>query len=445
MVCRPLSNKAANEHCSCSSSAANDDATDEEKRRLSEKFAVHRRLVPLVAQNEDSLLFLNAASAPPSNLIVHEAVTRYAAEALYELYPFGTKWQQTREAARALVARCIGAEAPSTVAFTRDTTEGLGSFIRCFPFARGDNAVIIDTEHPNMVYGFLALRGAGLEVRQVPTAGGEEEKGRTGPIDAVDAETLRPYVDERTRVIGLSSMSFDSGQHHDIAGICAAFRPREIHVLVDLTQQVGFAPLDVQALGISAGAFSLHKGLHCPTGLGALYVSPKAFAELGGDPVPPIVSMAAARNLREDLLVRADEPVDWYPDARRFEHANVSLVAVAAAEAYARFYLDVLGPADVAAHLYGLTDALAREAGRLGIPVVGPGRRGRRAPHICVLGVDPGKWGPYFKGVGGLKVTVNRLGVRVSFGFYSSIDDVKRFVRVLELGIARELPVRAVP
>ncbi|KAI4861149.1 PLP-dependent transferase [Hypoxylon rubiginosum] len=433
MVCRPISIKATNEHCSAAK-----DATDEEKQRLSEKFAVHRRLVPLVAQSEDELS-LNAASAPPSNLIVHEAITRYSAEALYETYPYGSKWQRTREEARRLVARCIGAEEPSTVAFTRDTTEGLGLFIRSFRFERGDNVVIVDTEHPNMVYGFLALRdAAGLEVRQVPTVAEAERAGR---VDAIDADALRPYVDGRTRAIGISSMSFDSGQRHDVAGICAAFRPRGIHVLADLTQHVGFAPLDVRAMGISAGAFSLHKGLNCPTGLGALYISPAAFAELG-DPTPPIVSMAAARNIREDLLVRGDEPVDFFPDARRFEHANMSLVAVTAAEAFVRFYLEVLGPADVEAHLYGLTSALARESERLGIPVVGPGQRDRRAPHICVLGVDPGEWGPYLKEISGLKVTVNRLGVRVSFGFYSSMEDVRRFVQVLERGISRGFSVR---
>ncbi|KAI6080993.1 PLP-dependent transferase [Hypoxylon rubiginosum] len=431
MVTRPISSKATNGHYDAAK-----DAADEEKR-LSEKFAVHRRLVPLVAQNED-VLFLNAASAPPSNIIVHEAITRYAAEALYELYPYGTIWQNTREEARRLVARCINAEDPSTVAFTRDTTEGLGSFIRSFKFERGDNVVILDTEHPNMVYGFLALRDAGLEVRQVPTVA---EAERTGRVDAIDAETLRPYVDERTRVIGLSTISFDSGQRHDIAGICAAYRPRGIHVLADLTQHVGFAALDVQALGISAGAFSLHKGLNCPTGLGALYISPKTFAELD-DPVPPIVSMAAAKNIREDLLVRGDEPVDFYPDARRFDHANMSLVAVTAAEAYTRFYLDVLGPADLEAHLYNLTSALAKESERLGIPVVGPKERGHRAPHICVLGLDPGEWGAYLKGTVGMKLTVNRLGARVSFGFYSSLEDVRKFVQVLERGISNDLSTK---
>ncbi|KAI0382563.1 PLP-dependent transferase [Hypomontagnella monticulosa] len=407
------------------------DAADEEKR-LSDKFAAHRHLVPLVAQNSE-VIFLNAASAPPSNLIVHEAITRYSAEALYDPYPY-TKWREVRESARGLLARCINAESPSCIAFTRDTTEGLGSFIRSVRFRRGDNVVLIDTEHPNQAYGWLVLRAAGLEVRQVPTLA---DAKRTGRIDAITADTLRPYVDARTRAIGISSITFDSGQRNDVAGICAEFRGRGIHVLADITQHVGFAPVDVQALGISAAAFSLHKGLNAPTGLGALYVSPTAFAELG-DPIPPIVSMQGVRDMGEDL-VAGDGPVNMYPDARRFEHANMSLVAVAAAEAFTRFYLDVLGPADVEAHLYNLTGLLTEECRRLGIRILGPRERNDRAPHICVLDLDSDEWATYLRGSGGARVTVNRLGVRVSFGFYNSVDDVRRFVRVLQLGLARGL------
>ncbi|KAI0106360.1 PLP-dependent transferase [Hypoxylon sp. NC0597] len=430
MVSRPLVNRTSFKHCSSVNTSSSNDDVDEEKR-LSEKFAVHRRLVPLVSQNED-VIFLNAASAPPSNLIVHEAITRYSAEALYEAYPY-TKWRKTREEARRLIVRCINAEAPETIAFTRDTTEGLGGFIRFMPFQPGDNVVVIDTEHPNQVYGWLALRAAGLEVRQVPTIPDFE---KTGQITAIDAETVRPYVDAHTRAIGISSISFDGGQLNDVASICAAFRPRGIHVLADVSQHVGIARLDVQALGVSAAAFSLHKGLNCPTGIGALYISPVAFAQLG-DPTPPIVNMAAVRNMSEDLVVDGGKEVEMFPDARRFEHQNMSLVGVVAAKAFTRFYLEVLGPADVEAFLYYLTEVLRKECERLGIRVLGPRERSRRAPHICVLDLEPEGWGAYLRGLGGVRFTVNRLGIRVSFGFFNSVDDVKRFVRVLESRVAK--------
>ncbi|KAI0006740.1 PLP-dependent transferase [Xylariaceae sp. FL0662B] len=428
MVSRRPADRAIAEHGIVNSSAANESASHDnaQMRHLSQKFALYRHLVPLLSQ--DGLTFLNAGSAPPSNLIVHEAITRYASEALYDARP-NTIWQAQKEEARRLLARYINAPDPSSIAFTRDTTEGLGDFIRGLRFARGDNVVIADAEHPNQVYGWLCLRGAGLEVRQVATSADT-------PLDAA---SLRPYVDARTRAIGLSSMTFDAGQRHDVAGICAAFRPRGIHVLADATQQVGFAAVDVRAAGLSAAAFSLHKGLCCPTGLGALYVEPAALAEL--DPTPPIVNVAGVRGGRADMPVAADAPVEFHRSALRFEHQNLSLVAVVAARAFLGFYLDTMGPADVEAYLYALGDVLIAECDRLGIGFVGPRERRHRAPHICVLGLPTALWGGYLEGHG-IRMTLNRLGVRVSFGFYNNVDDVKRLVKVLKLGLEKGLPAR---
>ncbi|KAI1090548.1 PLP-dependent transferase [Rostrohypoxylon terebratum] len=440
MVSRPLASQIPHKP-NPNSSSPREDGADEEKR-LVEKFATFRRLVPIM-QNPD-VIFLNAAAAPPSNLIVHEAITKYSSDALYSAEPY-TSWRAAREEARRLVARCVHAETPETVAFTRDTTEGLGGFIRALEDAgvgrgigEGDNVVVVDNEHPNMVYCWLALRERGVQVRIVPTV---EEARRTGRVEAVGPETLRPWVDGRTRAIGISSVSFDAGQWNDVEGICREFRPRGIHVLADVSQHVGIARIDVQKMGVSAAAFSLHKGLNCPTGIGALYISPKAFQELG-NPVPPIVNMAAVRNMSESLLVNADEPVDYFPDARRFEHQNMSLVGVVAAAAFTKFYLEVLGPDDVERYLYHLTESLRRECENLGIRVVGPTERRERAPHICVLELDAEAWGPHLSSrFGGVRFTANRLGIRVSFGFFNSVQDVERFSQVVRLGFARGLHI----
>ncbi|KAI1075190.1 PLP-dependent transferase [Whalleya microplaca] len=420
MVSRRTADRVSTEHGNMSAGHSND-----QLQRLSVKFAAYRHLVPLVSQ--DGLTFLNAGSAPPSNLVVHEAITRYASEALYEARPH-TIWQAKKEETRRLIARYINAPDFSSIALTRDTTEGLGDFIHSIRFSRGDNVVIVDTEHANQAYGWLSLRRLGLEVRQLPTQ----------PDSALDAAAFAPLVDARTRAIGLSSMTFDAGQHHDVAGICAAFRPAGIHVLADLTQQVGFAPVDVTGVGLSAAAFSLHKGLSCPTGLGALYVAPSVLTEL--DPTPPIVNVSAVRGARADWPV-SDAEIEFWPSARRFEHQNLSLVAAVAARAFLAFYLDVLGPVDVEAWLYALSDALIAECDKLGVQVVGPRERRLRAPHICVLGLPTALWGEHLE-AHGVRMTLNRLGVRISFGFYNNSDDVKRLVEVLKLGLEKGLPVR---
>ncbi|KAI4594961.1 hypothetical protein KJ359_007484 [Pestalotiopsis sp. 9143b] len=397
---------------------------------LAEKFAAFRNLVPLVAQPD--VVFLNASYAPPSNLIIHEALTTYSYEALRCPHP-KPQWQAAAEDLRDLVARYINTK-PSNLAFTRDTTEGLSDFIRSAPLVAGDNVVVLDTEHPNHVYGWMALRRIGIEVRQVPTMA---EAASTGEVVAATAETFAPWVDERTKAIGLSSIMFHSGQRNDVAGICAAFRPKGIHVLLDATQQAGFAALDVEGLGVSAAAFSLHKGLNCPTGLACLYVDPAVMSEL--DPVPPTVGYGAVKNTRADLLVPADALV-YHPTASRFDHLNISLAAAAAGKAYLKFYLESLGPDDLENYLYGLGDCLRSECGKLGISIVGPSDRTGHAPHLYILKLLDPVWMDLLR-ERGIYVTQYRLGIRVSLGFYNALSDIDSLTKVLEEGLSKGLRV----
>lgn len=389
-----------------------------------DNFPLFRSLVPLASQ--DGVTYLNASFAPPSNIIIHEAITRYSSQALHDVHPKPT-WQAAVEETRGLIARYINADS-SSIAFTRDTTEALGAIIRSIAFKPGDNVVILDSEHPNHAYGWMALREAGLEVRQVPTI---PEAEATGNVVAATAATFAPFVDDRTRAIGLSSVMFHSGQWNDVADICATFRPKGIHVLADLTQQAGFAAVDVSALGVSAAAFGLHKGLNCPTGLACLYVQPSFVQEL--DPTPPIVGYGAVHNCRGDLLVPSD-PIVFHASARRYEHLNLSLVSIAAAKAFLTFYLDVMGPERVEKHLFSLGDALRKECASLDISIVGPEDRKFHAPHLYILNLKNPAWVELLLSQG-IRVTPYRLGIRISFGYYNNKADVSKLAEVLRKGI----------
>ncbi|KAF7557713.1 hypothetical protein G7Z17_g435 [Cylindrodendrum hubeiense] len=396
----------------------------------SSRFDIFRQLVPIVSDR--NVTYLNASFAPPSNLVTHEAITKYLSDALYKKRPKPT-WQVAVEETRKLVGRYINTD-PSTIAFTRDTTEGLNNFVRGLHFQPGDNVVILDSEHPNHAYAWMSLREAGLEVRQIPTI---PEADKTGQVTAANAATFAPYVDDRTRAIGISSIMFHSGQWNDVADICAAYRPRGIHVVVDATQQVGFASIDVKAMGVSAAAFGMHKGLHCPTGLAVLYVNTNVITD--ENPTPPIVGYGAVSNVRADLLV-PDDPILYHPNARRYEHLNVSLIAIAAAKAYLAFYLDTIGPREVEEHLFSLGDALRQECKRLSVGVVGPETRKEHAPHLYILDLHNPGWMEHLE-ERGIIVTPYRLGIRVSFGFYNNLRDVEALSRALETGLEKGLSV----
>ncbi|KAK8203633.1 pyridoxal phosphate-dependent transferase [Phyllosticta capitalensis] len=372
---------------------------------LPQFFSQFRKLVPLTNQ----VTYLNSSFAPPCNTLIRNAIDQFLKEATESPTP-KSKWQERTEQVRGLVARYIKT-APENIAFTRDTTEGLNYFIKSMDFCPGDNVVILETEHPNHAYGWLSMREAGLEVRQV-----KDEC-------FADAATFAPYVDDRTRAIGISSIMFHSGQRNDIPGICAAFRPRGIHVLVDMTQQVGFAAVDVQ--GVSAASFSLHKGLNCPIGFACLYVEPSTLQSLRP---PPIVGYGAVSNVRGDLMAPSDRII-YHSTARRYEHLNLSFIAASAAHASLTFLLDV-GPEKVENYLYLLGDRLREKCDGLGIGIVGPSLRNKHSPHLYVLDLEA-HWKEHLQ-EHGIFVQHYRLGIRVSFSFYNNLEDVDRLVEVLQ-------------
>lgn len=383
-----------------------------------------RGLVPMVALDADTT-YLNASFMPPCNTVVGDALRQYVDDATYNP-EIKAEWQGKAEKVRELLAEYINAS-PDEIAFTRDTTEALNCFIQCLQFEAGDNVIVLDSEHPNHAYGWMSLRRKGLEVRQVDT------KGEC----FADAATFAPHVDQRTRAIGLSSVMFHSGQKNAVKDICSQFRSRGIHVLVDMTQQAGFATIDVQDLGVSAAAFSLHKGLACPTGLACLYVQPEAMETLV--PHPPVVGAGAVANMRSDLTVPANE-VEYHVTSRRYDHLNMGLIQACAAHASLTLYLRTLGPAAVEQTLYALGDALRDRCGRLGVAVVGRDAQEQRAPHLYVLRLQHPDWPAHFK-QHRIYVSHYRLGTRVSFSWYNNVADVDRLMRVIEDGVQQGIPL----
>lgn len=215
------------------------------------------------------------------------------------------------------------------MAFTRDTTEGLNLFQRSLKFGPGDNVVVLDVEYPTHVYGWLGLFEQGLEVRRIPT----------GSETYADAATFAPYVDHRTIAIVLSSIMFHNGQMNIIRDLCSRFRSRSVHVLVDITQHVGVAPIDLTTWGVSAAAFSVHKGLGCPSDRGGLYIAPDVLPMLKA--VPPMVGAGAIANLPDSLV--EDPDVQYHTTTQRYEHLNLSFVGAVALNASLGFILGDMG------------------------------------------------------------------------------------------------------
>ncbi|KAF4552533.1 Aminotransferase class-V-like protein 2 [Elsinoe fawcettii] len=379
-----------------------------------------RAMVPVL--NNQAVTHLNAGFQPPMNATVRQAIQRFVDEATTEPNP-KAKWQQRTASAREKLAKHLCVE-PKSIAFTRDTTEGLNLFQRSLRFQPGDNVVILDVEHPNHAYGWLALVESGLEVRRVPTEGAV----------FANAGTFAPFVDGRTVAIGLSSVMFHSGQLNDVRDVAIQFRPRGVHVLADLTQQIGAARINLKSLNVSAAAFGFHKALGCPSGLGGLYVDPQALSTLKS--APPIVGAGAILNLQSDLVAIPD--VQYHESTLRYEHLNLSLVGTTALDA-ALDLLENMNVDRVEQHYRALGRELARGCAKIGVEIVGSSKTNERAAHVYILRLLDPAWQEHFKAAG-VYVSHYRCGVRVSFGFYNNLADVHTLLDVLMQGLANGIP-----
>jgi cysteine desulfurase / selenocysteine lyase len=365
---------------------------------LREEFPVTRRL-----------LYLDSAHQSPLSRTVRAALDAFHDEGMEMGGPKAT-WLARAEETRARVARLLNAS-PHEIAFTKNTSEGLNIAATTVPLAPGDNVLMIEGDHPNNAYAWLNQARRGVEVRMVPFSG-----------EAATAATFAPYVDQRTRVITLSHVTFHAGHRHDLADIGRFCSARGIHLVADAMQSVGVLPVDVKAMGISMLAAGCHKGLLVPQGLGFVYV--KDGLELLP---PPYLAHAGLVRPPADLVARPGD-LEVRRDAGRFELGNLNLPGVHALGAALDLIFRV-GVRNIEAHVLALGDRLIEHLDALGIRLVGPRGRQHRA-HIYVMALPVAEWLDYLA-ANRVRVSPERDGIRVSFGLFNTLEDVERLAGIL--------------
>ena len=201
----------------------------------------------------------NAAVAPISDPAA-DGLRRYAEEANLDGELKEPDWTARGAETRQLAAQLLHCKA-SEIAFTKNTSEGISFVANGLALEPGDNVVGTNVEFPANYYPWDNLRHKGVEFRLA-----KEVDGRIPP------EAIEALVDERTRVLTLSSVEFSNGFRHDLARFGALCRKRGIFFFVDAIQSVGVLDTDVKALGIHALAADAHKWLLAPEGIAIFFI-----------------------------------------------------------------------------------------------------------------------------------------------------------------------------
>jgi L-cysteine/cystine lyase len=175
-----------------------------------------------------------------------------------------------------LTRRAIASELtvpPETIALTEDVTVGCNIALWGLDWKAGDHLLLSDCEHHGIVASVMELqRRFNIEVSICPLAATLNE----GDPVAVIADSLRP----NTRLLVISHILWNTGQVLPLTEIVKVCHQTGVKVLVDAAQSVGVLPLNLIESGVDFYAFTGHKWWCGPEGLGGLYVSAEALADL---------------------------------------------------------------------------------------------------------------------------------------------------------------------
>jgi cysteine desulfurase/selenocysteine lyase len=164
------------------------------------------------------------------------------------------------ERTRRKLADFFGASDTQRVVFTSNATDALNLVIQGV-LQPGDHAVATRLEHNSVLRPLEHLRQRGfLEYDLVPFNG----RGFIDPGDVI--AKVRPD----TRLVIMTHASNVLGTVQPVAETARLCAERGVPVVIDAAQSAGKIPIDMQTWGIAAVAFTGHKSLYGPTGIGGL-------------------------------------------------------------------------------------------------------------------------------------------------------------------------------
>jgi len=303
-----------------------------------------------------------------------------------------------RDRARAGYAAVLGA-APSEVALTGSTTDGVNTVIAGLDLRPGEEILTSDQEHPGLLAPLARARlRHGIEVRMAPFS------------------EIAGEISSRTRLIACSHVSWVGGEVADVPALVATGVP----VLLDAAQALGAIPVDVHALECAFYAASGQKWLCGPEGSGCLFVRPERLEDLLV-PWPGYASLADAHDPLES---------DWAEGVARLDHG----FPVGLRNAWALASLGVFEAAGwewVHSRAASLAAGLAERLAERGLEVLPRGRSTLVSFRVEDAEAEVAR----LAGEGVVVRSIPSAGVvRASVGAWSTEEELERLVELVATG-----------
>ncbi len=194
---------------------------------------------------------------------------------------------------------------PDTITLTENVTASCNIALWGINWQPGDHILMTDCEHPGVIAIIQEIsRRFGVEFSTCPLL---DTLNEGDPVSVI-AKHLQP----QTKLVVLSHLLWNTGQVLPLEEIVTVCHQKSVPVLVDGAQSVGCIPLTLRDSAVDFYAFTGHKWLCGPSGVGGLYISPTALTNLN----PTFIGWRGIE------IADNGQPLNFKSDGSKFEVAS---------------------------------------------------------------------------------------------------------------------------
>lgn len=240
--------------------------------RIREDFPILHKEV----YNKPLAYFDNAATAHKPQQVI-DAINRFYrnenSNVHRGVHHLSQKATEMYEDSRIRAQKFINAASSNEVIFTKGTTDAINLVAHSFgkKYIKKDDEIIISEmeHHSNIVPWQLVCEDRGAKLKVIPM----NKKGE------LEIDTLDDLISDKTKIIAVTHVSNALGTINPVEEIIEKAHKHNIPVLLDGAQAAVHYKVDVQALDCDFYCFSGHK-TYGPTGIGVLYGKEKWLEEM---------------------------------------------------------------------------------------------------------------------------------------------------------------------
>lgn len=256
----------------------------------------------------NQIYFDNASTTFPKPKEVAEEVYRYMTEIGSNMnrgcYQNAYQVEEIVFETRQMLCELFHGEDCKNVIFTKNVTESLNMILKGF-LKPGDHVLVSTMEHNAVMRPLVQLQKKGVSFSRIPCY----------PDGSLCLDQLPGMIKKNTKAVVMTHASNVCGTIMPVKEVGEICKERGIRFILDAAQTAGILPVDMEQMNIDALAFTGHKGLLGPQGIGGFLLKEDMVSL-----IDPLLSGGTGS------ISHQEEIPDFMPD--RFEAGTMNLPGI---------------------------------------------------------------------------------------------------------------------